>query len=85
MILTCPSCETQYFADDSTIGESGRTVKCAACGHNWFVRPEAALAASTGKAPAAHEVRNGAVKVDLRLSCHGWLRLEYFLHLGWEP
>jgi len=37
MILTCPSCETQYFADDSTIGDSGRTVKCAACAHNWFV------------------------------------------------
>ena len=39
MILTCPNCETQYFADDSTIGESGRTVKCAACGHSWFVAP----------------------------------------------
>ena len=37
MILTCPSCETQYFADDSTIGDSGRTVKCAACGNSWFV------------------------------------------------
>ncbi|MEM1146430.1 MAG: MJ0042-type zinc finger domain-containing protein [Pseudomonadota bacterium] len=40
MILTCPECETQYFAEDSTIGESGRTVKCAACGHSWFVGPE---------------------------------------------
>ncbi len=37
MILTCPKCDTQYFADDSTIGDSGRTVKCAACGHSWFV------------------------------------------------
>lgn len=37
MILTCPSCETQYFADDSTIGDAGRTVKCAACGNSWFV------------------------------------------------
>lgn len=38
MILTCPSCETQYFADDATIGDSGRTVKCAACGHSWHAR-----------------------------------------------
>ena len=37
MILTCPSCETQYFADDSTIGDSGRSVKCAACAHTWHV------------------------------------------------
>lgn len=37
MILTCPSCDTQYFADDNTIGDSGRSVKCAACGHSWHV------------------------------------------------
>jgi len=42
MILTCPECETQYYAEDSTIGDSGRTVKCAACGHSWFVGPEGA-------------------------------------------
>lgn len=42
MILTCPDCETQYFAEDSTIGDSGRTVKCATCGHSWFVGPEGA-------------------------------------------
>ena len=53
MILTCPECETQYFAEDSTIGESGRTVKCAACGHSWFVGPEGA---NTGSAVlGAHE------------------------------
>ena len=53
MILTCPECETQYFADDATIGESGRTVKCAACGHSWFVGPEGANAGSA--ALGAHE------------------------------
>ena len=42
MILTCPDCETQYFAEDSTIGDSGRTVKCAACAHSWFVGPQGA-------------------------------------------
>lgn len=46
MILTCPECETQYFAEDSTIGESGRTVKCASCGHSWFVGPEGASGGS---------------------------------------
>lgn len=40
MILTCPECGTQYFADDSTIGDSGRTVKCTACDHSWFVHPK---------------------------------------------
>lgn len=44
MILICPSCETQYFADDTTIGDSGRTVKCAACGHSWFVHGDGATA-----------------------------------------
>ena len=53
MILTCPECETQYFADDSTIGESGRTVKCATCGHSWFVGPEGAQGPSA--AIGAHE------------------------------
>ena len=53
MILTCPDCETQYFAEDSTIGESGRTVKCATCGHSWFVGPEGA--SSENSLLGAHE------------------------------
>ncbi|MEL7032356.1 MAG: MJ0042-type zinc finger domain-containing protein [Pseudomonadota bacterium] len=60
MILTCPECETQYFAEDSTIGDSGRTVKCATCGHSWFVGPEG----SGGEANAlgAHEAYRLKVK-----------------------
>jgi predicted Zn finger-like uncharacterized protein len=56
MILTCPHCDTRYFAEDTTIGRSGRTVKCAACEHSWFVgqsgNPGAGLPASGG----AHKV-----------------------------
>ena len=54
MILTCPNCETQYFAEDSTIGDTGRTVKCAACGHSWFVGPEGS-ADTVALAAGAHE------------------------------
>lgn len=43
MILTCPSCSAQYFADEKAIGESGRTVRCASCSHSWFVQPELSL------------------------------------------
>lgn len=66
MILTCPQCETQYFADDSTIGESGRTVKCAACDHSWFVRPDGGGSGATAPAPAAHEVYRERVREQRR-------------------
>lgn len=44
MILTCPSCATRYYADDSSIGAAGRSVRCAACAHTWFVEPQLVLA-----------------------------------------
>lgn len=62
MILTCPNCETQYFADDSTIGESGRTVKCAACDHSWFVGPEGETDAKRGPIAGAHEAYREKVR-----------------------
>jgi predicted Zn finger-like uncharacterized protein len=67
MILTCPKCETQYFADDSTIGESGRTVKCAACGHSWFVAPPGLEADKARANPAAaHEIYRERVREQRR-------------------
>ncbi|MEM5515761.1 MJ0042-type zinc finger domain-containing protein [Henriciella sp. AS95] len=62
MILTCPECDTQYFADDSTIGESGRTVKCAACDHSWFVGPEGEVKGEKGPIAGAHEAYREKVR-----------------------
>ena len=35
MILTCPSCGTQYVVKDGAIPATGRQVRCAACGNSW--------------------------------------------------
>jgi len=49
MILTCPSCGTQYAVKDGAIPPEGRKVRCAACGHSWHQTaaetPEEATAA----------------------------------------
>ena len=56
MILTCPTCDTQYFAEDSTIGDAGRTVKCASCGASWFVEGTGGVVQGLSTAPAgAHQ------------------------------
>jgi predicted Zn finger-like uncharacterized protein len=41
MILTCPSCGTQYVVKDGAIPPGGRQVRCAACKHSWHQEPEA--------------------------------------------
>ena len=42
MILTCPSCGTQYVVKDGAIPPSGRQVRCKACQHSWREFPPAA-------------------------------------------
>ena len=42
MILTCPSCGTQYVVKDGAIPPEGRQVRCASCKHSWHQDPEAA-------------------------------------------
>ena len=40
MILTCPSCGTQYVVKDDAIPPEGRQVRCASCKHSWHQNPE---------------------------------------------
>jgi predicted Zn finger-like uncharacterized protein len=56
MILTCPSCGTQYVVKDGAIPPEGRQVRCASCKHSWHQGPEAsAEAESLPQEPVAEE------------------------------
>lgn len=66
MILTCPSCGTQYVVKDGAIPPGGRQVRCASCKHSWHQNPEVAVGATeeaeTAPPPGAEspaEAENG--------------------------
>jgi predicted Zn finger-like uncharacterized protein len=54
MILTCPSCATQYVVKDGAIPPQGRQVRCKACGNSWRALPE----------PTSEEPEEAAVPKD---------------------
>lgn len=43
MHIVCPHCTTSYAVKPSTLGETGRTVRCSRCKEVWLARPEDAL------------------------------------------
>jgi predicted Zn finger-like uncharacterized protein len=51
MILTCPSCGTQYVVKDGAIPATGRQVRCKACGHSWREVPGGAAADEPAEDP----------------------------------
>ena len=51
MILTCPTCASQYSLDDAKLAERPRTVRCASCKSTWTATmPEPAAEKSPPKA-----------------------------------
>ena len=63
MILTCPSCDTQYVVKDGAIPPQGRQVRCASCKHSWHQAPESseegAPAAAVAPEPATDAMVQG--------------------------
>jgi predicted Zn finger-like uncharacterized protein len=53
MILTCPACTTRYLVPDSSIGATGRQVRCAKCRHSWFMAPPVVVNGELPFAPPA--------------------------------
>lgn len=67
MILNCPQCTSRFLVADSLIPPEGRSVRCGACSHQWFVEsaqsvppaptvelsPELLAATQPAAAPAA--------------------------------
>ncbi len=41
MFITCPNCRTSYGINPASLGATGKTVRCSACGHQWHQGPEA--------------------------------------------
>ncbi len=49
MILSCPSCATQYKVNDAVLGARGRTVRCVACKTTWHAETPIDLRYSEGR------------------------------------
>ncbi|MQX35812.1 DUF3426 domain-containing protein [Roseospira navarrensis] len=39
MKIPCPNCGTRFSVPDRALGQTGRTLKCARCGHKWHQHP----------------------------------------------
>ncbi|MDQ7017641.1 MAG: DUF3426 domain-containing protein [Robiginitomaculum sp.] len=64
MIITCPDCSTHYNVTAKALGQSGREVRCASCGHKWFATPEEALDDPAPSAEQSEEPAEDAAPED---------------------
>ncbi|QDW41172.1 thioredoxin [Bradyrhizobium sp. KBS0727] len=63
MHIVCPHCTTSYAINPSTLGASGRTVRCSRCKETWLARPEDAIeiaAAAPAMAASRQTAENDA-------------------------
>ena len=51
MLIACPDCHTSYQVEAASLGESGRSVRCARCQTVWFAEAPKALMVLEGTAP----------------------------------
>src|SRR5215475_1536840 len=66
MHIVCPHCTTSYAINLATLGEAGRTVRCARCKEVWVARPEDAIepAVQPVMAEASHSARDRDVAAE---------------------
>ena len=64
MILTCPSCGTQYVVKDGAIPAAGRQVRCKACQHSWREFPATGEALELDREVAPEEQPVGEPSVE---------------------
>jgi predicted Zn finger-like uncharacterized protein len=63
MHIVCPHCTTSYAINLATLGEAGRTVRCARCKETWLARSEDAVEPAVQ--PAMAEASHAASRHDL--------------------
>jgi predicted Zn finger-like uncharacterized protein len=60
MLIICPNCATSYQVDTSSLGATGRSVRCVRCTKVWFVSNTEAMAAIA----ASHQQDMAAFAAD---------------------
>ncbi|MGB7858630.1 MAG: MJ0042-type zinc finger domain-containing protein, partial [Pseudolabrys sp.] len=53
MLIACPNCSTSYMIDPASLGEAGRTVRCARCKTAWFASTPEMAGAGTDDDPTS--------------------------------
>src|ERR1700751_5572426 len=64
MHIVCPHCTTSYAINLATLGEAGRTVRCARCKEVWLARPEDAIEPASAMAEAGHSAREREIAAE---------------------